>query len=54
MDILAVILISVGLVYAFGWQLTDKEDLLAIGMLVLTILLNGVLLLCNYWSVAYH
>ena len=39
------------LFYVFGWRLTDKEDLLAIGMLVLGILFNGVLLLSNFWSV---
>jgi len=53
-DVLAVVFISGALVFAFGWQLTDKEDLLAIGMLVMTVLLNGVLLLANFWSVAYH
>ena len=46
--------ITLGMLYNFGWQLTDKEDLMAIGCLVLAILLNGVLLLNNYWSVAYH
>lgn len=54
MDIFAVSAITCGLLSYFGWQLTDKEDLLAIGCLVLTILVNGVLLLGNYWSVGYH
>ena len=31
--------------------MTDKEDLMAIGMLVLAIMFNGVLLLSNFWSV---
>ena len=53
-DLVAVGLISVCTLYTFGWQLTDKEDLLAMGCLVLSILLNGVLLLNNYWSVAYN
>lgn len=53
-DVISVCILTSGLFWTFGWQLTDKEDLLAIGCLVLTILLNGVLLLCNYWSVGYH
>ena len=51
MDIFTVALATGALFYAFGWRLTDKEDLLAIGMLVLGILFNGVLLLSNFWSV---
>ena len=51
MDIFTVAVACGALVYAFGWRLTDKEDLLAIGMLVLGILFNGVLLLSNFWSV---
>ena len=51
---MAVSAITVAMLYNFGWQLTDKEDLLAMGCMVLSILLNGVLLLNNYWSVAYH
>ena len=51
MDIFTVAAATGALFYAFGWRLTDKEDLLAIGMLVLGILFNGVLLLSNFWSV---
>jgi hypothetical protein len=40
--------------YQFGWQMTDKENLLAIGCLILAIAFNGVLLLLNFWSVAAH
>ena len=53
-DLMAVSVITCAVLYSFGWQLTDKEDLLAMGCLVLSILLNGVLILNNYWSVAYH
>lgn len=53
-DFIAVALVTCTLFGTFGWQLIDKENLLAIGMLVLAIILNGVLLLSNYWSVAYH
>jgi len=38
----------------FGWQITDKENLLAVGCLIIAMGLNGVLLLMNYWSVAAH
>lgn len=34
--------------------MTDKENLLAIGCLILAVALNGVLLLLNFWSVAAH
>ena len=34
--------------------MTDKENLLATGMLILAIFVNGVLLLLNYWSVQAH
>ena len=51
MDIFTVGIATGALFYVFGWRLTDKEDLLAIGMLVLGILFNGVLLLSNFWSV---
>lgn len=53
-EIATVCAITAALFWTFGWQLTDKEDLLAIGSLVLAILLNGVLILMNYWSVTYH
>ena len=53
-DIAAVAIVTVTVFYNFGWQLTDKENLLAMGCLVLSILLNGVLLLNNYWSVGYN
>ena len=48
------ILVTILLLYFFGWRLVDKEDLLGIGMLVLGILFNGVLLLLNHWSVTAH
>lgn len=34
--------------------MTDKENLLATGMLILAIFVNGVLLLLNHWSVPVH
>lgn len=54
MDFVAIGLLTALLFWQFGWQVTDKEDLLAMACLILSILLNGILLLCNYWSVAYH
>ena len=53
-DIIGVAVITMALLLQFGWTLTDKEDLLAMASLIFAILLNGVLLLCNHWSVAYH
>jgi len=47
-------ILTMGLVSQFGWQLTDKEDLLAMACLIVVALLDGVLLLCNHWSVNYH
>lgn len=38
----------------FGWQMADKENLLAVGCLILAVGCNGVLLLLNFWSVAAH
>jgi magnesium-transporting ATPase (P-type) len=34
--------------------MTDKENLLAVGCLILAVGFNGVLLLLNFWSVAAH
>merc|ERR1712166_893566 len=34
--------------------MTDMEDLMAVGMLILAITFNGVLLLLNFWSVNIH
>ena len=53
-DLIAVSIVTVCLLGQFGWQLTDKEDLLAMGCMVLACLINGVLLLGNHWWVAYH
>ena len=53
-DIIAVSIISCILLALFGWRLTDKEDLMASGMLILTILVNGIILLLNHWSVSAH
>ena len=51
LDFFVVALATAVLFQIFGWRLTDKEDLMAIGMLVLAIMFNGVLLLSNFWSV---
>lgn len=53
-DIFAVVSLTGFIVSYFGWQLTDKEDLLAMASLIFGCLLNSVFLLCNYWSVAYN
>jgi hypothetical protein len=34
--------------------MTNKENLLAIGCVILAVFTNGVLLLLNFWSVAAH
>lgn len=36
----------------FGKELTNMENILAIGSLILAVAFNGVLLLSNFWSVA--
>jgi len=51
MDVFTVTVVTGALFYIFGWRLSNKEDLLAMGMLVLGIMFNGVLLLSNFWSV---
>lgn len=53
-DLVAVSIITSTLFIYFGWELTNKEDLLAMASVIMAALVNGVLLLCNYWSVAYH
>lgn len=53
-DTILVTIITILLVYNFGWQMADKENLLATGMLILTIFVNGVLVLLNFWSVQAH
>jgi len=42
------------MVYYFGGRLIDVEDLMGIGMMILSIIFNGVLLLLNFWSVDIH
>lgn len=54
LDFILVASISAFMCYQFGWQMTDKEDLLAVGCLILAVGTNGVLLLLNFWSVAAH
>ena len=51
-DSILVSAITALMVWQFGWQMTDKENLMATGFLILTIFVNGVLVLLNYWSVA--
>ena len=43
--------ISVAVGQTFGMQLFDKENLLGSGALILTVAVNGVLLLLNHWSI---
>jgi hypothetical protein len=52
LDLLLVVAISAVMTYNFGWQMANKENLLATGMLILTIFVNGVLVLLNFWTVA--
>lgn len=54
LDVLIVAAVSLFMCPQFGWQMTDKENLLAVGCLILAMGFNGVLLLTNYWSVAAH
>lgn len=53
-DLIGVAVFTLTLLYNFGWQLTDKEDLLAMACLIMVALADSVLLLCNHWSVNYH
>lgn len=53
-DFIAVAIVCGLMCWQFGWDMTDKENLLAVGMLILATALNGVLLLLNFWSVAAH
>jgi len=53
-DFIIVSIVSAVTLYTFGWRMTDMEDLMAVGVLVLAITFNGVLLLLNFWSVAMH
>lgn len=54
LDVLIVLAVSVFMCVQFGWQMSDKENLLAVGCLILAVGFNGVLLLTNYWSVGAH
>ncbi len=54
LDFILVLSITALMCWRFGWQMTDKENLLAVGCLILAVGCNGVLLLLNYWSVAAH
>ncbi len=53
-DVMIVLIVCLFMCVQFGWQMTDKENLLAVGCLILAVGFNGVLLLTNYWSVAAH
>jgi len=53
-DFIIVGIISAYVALKYGWRMTDMEDLMAVGMLVLAITFNGVLLLSNSWSVNIH
>lgn len=53
-DFITVACVCVFMCWQFGWQITDKENLLAVGCLILAVGFNGVLLLLNFWSVAAH
>jgi hypothetical protein len=53
-DFVLVACVSALMCWQFGWQMSDKENLLAVGCLILAVAVNGVLLLLNFWSVAAH
>ena len=53
-DFVIVAIVSAIVFLTYGWRMTDMEDLMAVGMLVLAITFNGVLLLSNSWSVNIH
>jgi hypothetical protein len=38
----------------FGFRVFDKEDLLASVCFILSIAVNGVFVLCNFWSVNWN
>jgi len=53
-DFILVALVCGFMCKQFGWQMADKENLLAVGCLILAVGTNGVLLLLNFWSVVAH
>jgi hypothetical protein len=54
MDFFIVSMVMGAMFYTFGRRMADMEDLMAVGLLILSIAFNGVLLLSNFWSVAAH
>lgn len=54
LDFAVVFAVSVGMMWNFGWEMTNMENIMAIGCLILAVAFNGVLLLSNFWSVAAH
>jgi hypothetical protein len=51
-DFLIVGSVCLGMVCQFGWEMTNMENIAAIGFLILAVAFNGVLLLLNFWSIA--
>jgi cation-transporting ATPase 13A1 len=53
-DTILVATVCAGIFYTFGLRVFDKEDLMASVCFILSIAINGVLILANFWSVAWN
>lgn len=53
-DTILVSIVWGSIFYVFGTRCFDKEDLLASVSFILSIAVNGVLILANFWSVAWN
>jgi hypothetical protein len=53
-DSILVTLVWGTIFYLFGFRCFDKEDLMASVCFILSIAVNGVLVLANFWSVAWN
>ena len=53
-DTILVSLVWGTIFYLFGLRCFDKEDLLASVSFILSIAVNGVFILANFWSVAWN
>jgi hypothetical protein len=51
-DLIIVASVCSLMMYQFGWEMTNMENIAAIGFLILAVAFNGVLLLSNFWSIA--
>ena len=45
---------TAALFYTFGKELSNMENIAAIGFMIIAIAFNGIILLLNFWSIAAH